>query len=416
MHLLYNLGIYILITAIRFAALRMPKAKKWVEGRRNWRNNCVNFRHTTHAKTLWMHVSSLGEFEQGRPIIEQFRQEFPGWRVILTFFSPSGYEIRKDYSLVDRVLYLPADTPANARDFLALIQPDAAIFVKYDFWANYLFALKKRGTPTLLVSGLFRPSQPFFKWYGSFWRKILDCFTHVFVQDIESEKLLQSIDFHRTSVAGDTRVDRVLRIAAAVTPNPLVEVFVGQSPVLIVGSSWDADEQLLAPLVRSGEFQQMKIIIAPHEPSDRNITRILERMEGAVLYSQLKTKNTGNNKILVIDNIGMLNVLYQYGTIAYIGGGFGKGIHNTLEPAAFGLPILFGPKFEKFEEARQFVSRGGAMPVNTTHDIILALHTLQEPHAHQKASNALLSYLEANKGASEKAVNWLKAQFPDQRN
>jgi 3-deoxy-D-manno-octulosonic-acid transferase len=411
MHFLYNLGIIILAISIRLASMRMPKAKKWIAGRRNWRNRYSNTIPPTNAKTLWMHVSSLGEFEQGRPVLELFHKDFPDWRVILTFFSPSGYEIRKDYPLVDEVLYLPVDTPANARDFLELIQPDAAIFVKYDFWANYLFELKKRSIPTLLISGLFRPSQPFFHWYGTFWRKIIHCFTHVFVQDENSKKLLQKIGFQRVSQAGDTRVDRVLRLAAAVTRHPLVEAFVGKSPVIVAGSTWEADEQVLLPILQAVEFQHIKIIVAPHEPSKRNVNRLINQTAGAVPYSQLTLENAGHHRVLVIDNIGLLNSLYRYGSIAYIGGGFGKAIHNTLEPAAFGLPILFGPKFEKFEEARQFVALGGAFPIRNAHDIIQVVGKLQVPENYQKASHCVLSYLEANQGASMKAIDWVKSQF-----
>ncbi len=306
-----------------------------------------------------MHVSSLGEFEQGRPIMEQFRAEFPNWRIVLTFFSPSGFEIRKNYANADVVCYLPADTPRNARDFLRRLVPDAAIFVKYDFWANYLFHLAP--TPTLLVSALFRQEQPFFKWYGGLWRRMLGCFSHIFVQNPESAVLLQQIGIQQVEVAGDTRVDRVMAIAAAVKPNTIVEAFAGDAPVFVIGSSWEIDEAMLFPVLKLPEFQHYKIIVAPHEPSERNVARICGQFEHAVPYSKFESIAATGAKVLVIDNIGLLNTLYRYGSIAYIGGGLGKDIHNTLEPAALGLPIIFGPKYDKFEEARQFVARGGGV-------------------------------------------------------
>jgi 3-deoxy-D-manno-octulosonic-acid transferase len=412
MHLLYNLSIHLLQAAIWLAALFNPKAKKWVNGRRHWRANYRQLsRQMPMPKTLWVHVSSLGEFEQGRPVIEQFRSEFPDWRIVLTFFSPSGYEVRKDYPLVDAVWYLPADTPRNAHDFIEMLQPTAAIFVKYDFWANHLFELKKRGIPTLLVSALFRPSQPFFRWYGGLWRQMLGCFTHIFVQNSSSATLLQHIDFQKVTIAGDTRVDRVLRIAEEVKPNPVVEVFAGHSPVFVVGSSWEADEQLLIPVLQMAEFQHYKIIVAPHEPSERNVKRICGQFKAVVRYSNASTHPLESARVLVIDNIGLLNTLYRYGSMAYIGGGFGAGIHNTLEPAAFGLPIIFGPKYAKFEEARQFVARGGAFVVHDEAELLLTIQKLQEPDFYEKTSSAVLDYLAENKGATEMAISWLRTNL-----
>ncbi len=410
MHFLYNLGIRLLQAGMQLASLFHPKARLWVEGRKNWRERLETaLRFTNGKKTLWMHVSSLGEFEQGRPILEQFRTELPGWRIVLTFFSPSGFEIRKDYAHADVVWYLPADTPQNARDFLRILRPDAAIFVKYDFWANYLFQLPP--TLTLLVSALFRPEQPFFQWYGGLWRRMLGCFTHIFVQNQESAALLRQIGIRQSEVAGDTRIDRVLRIAAEVKPNSKVEAFAGGAPVFVIGSSWEADEALLFPVLQLPEFQHYKIIVAPHEPSERNVQRICGQFQHAVPYSKFDEKASQGSSVLVIDNIGLLNTLYRYGSIAYIGGGLGKGIHNTLEPAAFGLPIIFGPKYEKFEEARQFVARGGAFPVGDADSLKAVLGQLQDAVFNASASKAVLGYLEENKGATGKAIEWLKAHL-----
>lgn len=435
--LLYTLAIHLLTAGIRLASIFHPKAKQWVAGRRKWREQLAKATNgkpltpppsllTPHPSPLtphclWLHAASLGEFEQGRPILEAVREQYPDWRIVLTFFSPSGYEVRKNYPHADLVCYLPADTPRNAADFMDLIQPDVAIFVKYEFWANYLFELKKCGTPTLLVSALFREKQPFFRWYGGFWRQMLGCFTHFFLQNKPSAKLLQSIGFHNLTVAGDTRVDRVLSIAAGAAENAVVEKFSPPQPpptgslggaVLVVGSSWEADETvILAALQLSENLNDTRIIIAPHEPSEKNVERICQQFTGALRYSQAALPSTLYplpSTILIIDNIGLLNTLYRYGTVAYIGGGFGKGIHNTLEPAAWGLPVIFGPKYEKFEEARQFVARGGAFAVHDAGELAEVLHRLQDPAFYQKASLAVRGYLDESKGATEQVVAFLK--------
>ena len=482
---LYDLAIHVFTFAIRQAALFNPKAHLWVMGRKEWRERLAQepiIVHRSSFKILWIHAASLGEFEQGRPIIEVFRERFPHWKIVLTFFSPSGYEIRKDYPHADLVCYLPADTRQNARDFLNLIQPDLAIFIKYEFWANYLFELKKRDVPTLLVSALFRPSQPFFKWYGGFWREMLGCFTHIFVQNELSGQLLQNIGIQNLTVAGDTRVDRVLKIAENAPLNEIVQDFVGagSDQVLVVGSSWEADESVILDSIRT-DTKHLKLIIAPHEPSESNVMRIVKKVENAVRYSrwfevtsprheevssqtssrmpsgemsppltsevssqtssrmpsgemspltsevssqtssgmpfgEMSPPRTSEmtppqKSYLIIDNIGLLNTLYRYGTVAYIGGGFGKGIHNTLEPAAFGLPIIFGPKYEKFEEARQFVSRGGAFSIRNSEELATILFKLQDPGFYKNASDAVLAYLEENRGATGKVMAFIEEIF-----
>jgi 3-deoxy-D-manno-octulosonic-acid transferase len=409
MHFFYNLGIHLLTGLMWLAALFHPKAQKWVSGRKNWRQR-YNKDLTLPAPrpTLWMHVSSLGEFEQGRPVLEKFKAAYPEWRIALTFYSPSGYEIRKNYALADWVGYLPADTPANARYFIDLLQPQVAVFVKYDFWANYLFTLQQRGTPTLLVSALFRPSQVFFSWHGGFWRRVLGCFNHIFVQNHDSAALLNQIRLNRHTVAGDTRVDRVLQLAQEVQPNSLVARFVGDAPALIVGSSWEKDEQCVAAVLQDEGLKAYKIVLAPHEPSPANVQRLLTMFPGSVAYSALENNELFHLRVLVIDNIGMLNRLYQYGKVAYIGGGFGKGIHNTLEPAAFGLPICFGPKYEKFEEARQLVARGGAFVIQSGAALCSHIKNLENLENRRIATHAVAQYLEQNKGATDSAMTWLK--------
>jgi 3-deoxy-D-manno-octulosonic-acid transferase len=421
MVLLYDLLMHLFVLAMQLAAWVNPKARLWVEGRRNWRVQLAGQWKQKEAQgnqVLWVHVASLGEFEQGRPIIESFRERFPDWKIVLTFFSPSGYEVRKDYAHADLICYLPADTRRNAHDFLDLIRPDAAVFIKYEFWANYLLELQRRGTPTLLASALFRPTQPFFKWYGGFWRKMLGSFTHIFVQNETSGQLLLNIGIQNYSVAGDTRVDRVLKIAAAAQPNEMVQAFLSANsdPILVVGSSWEPDETLIFEACEVGssgtnpDTSKWKLIVAPHETSEINVNRICKQSGDAVRYSQITPSDSGA-KCLVIDNIGLLNTLYRYGTVAYIGGGFGKGIHNTLEPAAFGLPIIFGPKYEKFEEARQFVTRGGAFRVSNAEELAVILGKLRDPVFYQKASEAVMGYLEESRGATIKVMAFLEEKF-----
>lgn len=404
---IYEIVIHLMSAGMRIAALFHPKAQKWVAGRHHWRAVLQQKLPPKRARILWVHAASLGEFEQGRPLMEAFKAAHPDWNILLSFFSPSGYEMRKDYDGADWVCYLPADTGANARDFLDIVQPDLAIFIKYEFWANYLFALQKRGIPCLLISAIFRPSQPFFQGYGAFWRSMLKAFTHIFVQENASKKLLQSIDIQDVSTVGDTRVDRVWAIAQAAPSNLVAEAFVGDaSPVLVVGSSWEPDEILLAKVLQNPTFSY-RTILAPHEPSASNVARVEGLFPPSVRYSVASRRLPAEAKTLIMDNIGLLNTLYQYGTLAYIGGGFGTGIHNTLEPAAFGLPILFGPKYAKFEEARQLVAVGGAFCVRTETDLQQVLTQLQNPVEYERASLAVRTYLEDNRGATRKIMDYL---------
>lgn len=410
MAVVYNFGIYVFTLGLHLAALFYPKARKWVAGRRNWRRRYrLAFQKT--SPVLWVHAASLGEFEQGRPIIERCRQQFPDWQIVLTFFSPSGFEVRHHYAQADFIAYLPADTPRNAVDFLDIIQPDAVVFVKYEFWFNYLRALRGRGIPTILVSALFRAQQPFFQPWGGFWREGLRAFPHFFVQNESSAQLLGSIGFQNVTVAGDTRVDRVLEIAAAAPGNGLVESFLRRdlaAPILIIGSAWEADETILASVLQNQQTtNNWKLIVAPHEPSEKNVQRLL-RYPQAVRYSQAIPETLSTARLLVIDNVGMLNTLYRYGTVAYIGGGFGAGIHNTLEPAAFGLPIIFGPKYTKFEEACAFVARGAAFVVRDSAELGVVLQQLQSPEFYRRASQAALDFLEENRGATQQVVAFLE--------
>lgn len=405
MSVLYEWFIRLLTTGLQLAALFHPKARKWVSGRKDWRKRyAATFEKT--ARVLWVHAASLGEFEQGRPLIEAFRERFPDWQIVLSFFSPSGYEIRKNYPRADFVCYLPADTRRNARDFLDLIRPDAAVFVKYEFWANYLSELKRRDIPTLLVSALFRPEQPFFQWYGTFWRGMLGCFSYFFVQNETSGRLLENTGLKNFTVAGDTRVDRVLHLAENAQENETVRNFAGNRPVFIAGSAWEADEAVFLPVLQKTEFQNFKIIIAPHEPSEKHLAQLIARLNRPYILYSAYSAAPPPAEILIIDNVGMLNTLYRYGAAAFIGGGFGKGIHNTLEPAAFGLPVLFGPRFEKFEEARQLVARGGAFVIRDPADLIAVMKNLEDTAFYQQTARAARAYLEESRGATDRILQY----------
>ena len=401
---LYNLGIRLYRFAIGVASLFLPKAAKWVKGRRGWKRRYA-LKFNKKGKLFWMHVSSLGEFEQGRTVLEKFRAQNPDWQIVVTFFSPSGYEVRKTYPLADFVCYLPLDTPRNARFFLNIFQPDIAVFVKYDFWYHFITELQTREIPCYLVAGLFRKDQRFFKPNGHFWLEMLRSFTHLYVQNESSKELLLEHDINQVTVAGDTRIDRVLYLAGSAQENEIAGNFVrGAEKVIIAGSSWPAEEALLAKALKNKAFENYKVIIAPHEPSERHVNNLMKRFDSeAIRYSQASAMKP-EHRVMIIDNVGMLSSLYQYGSIAIIGGGFGKGIHNILEPAAFGLPVLFGPNYKKFEEALALSDAGGAFPMEDADEMENILLSLQDEKVHQQATEAIQDYLEANKGGTKMIV------------
>lgn len=359
---LYNFGLMLYVWAVRLAAPRLPKARLWYEGRKDL------FRRMAEAidpaaRVVWIHVASLGEFEQGRPIIEQIRKTHPQYKILLTFFSPSGYEIRKNYKGVDYVFYLPIDTPRNARRFLDIAHPEIAIFVKYEFWLNLLSELRRRQTRTYIVSAIFRHNSVFFRFYGGMWRQALESFDVLFVQNEESKKLLSELGFDNVLVAGDTRFDRVAEIARAAKRIDIVERFKGDNRLFVAGSTWGPDEELLIRL--ANDNPGIKFLIAPHEMDESRIERIMDECRGGALRYTQCTPRTGygSRQVLILDTMGMLASAYGYATWSYIGGGFGDGIHNTLEAATFGLPVAFGPNFQKFKEARDLVTLGAARSV-----------------------------------------------------
>ena len=408
---LYSFGISCYALGVRVASLFNPKAKQMVQG---WkRTPCqITGASVGEGKTAWFHASSLGEFEQARPVIERFHEQHPDYKLCVTFFSPSGYEIRKDYPLADVVCYLPMDTRANAARFVAMLRPSVAFFVKYDFWFNYLDQLCRRGVPTYIFSAIFRPGQYFFKWYGGWFLGHLQrCYSHLFVQNEESLQLLKSHGVPQVSIAGDTRFDRVRAIAQNVVANAVVEHFLACRPdtkVLLAGSSWEPDEAHLKRFFDKQE-QRVSLILAPHVISDSHIAYIekLFRPERCVRYSQLAAGGRAEGRgVLIIDNIGMRSSLYRYAHIAYIGGGFGRGIHNTLEAITFGKPVVFGPNYHKFKEACDIIGLGGGFSYSNYEELESVLSRLMGDEAYyQHASAVCVEYLEANLGSAEQIVS-----------
>lgn len=413
MSFLYTLGIHAYLLFIRFAALFNPKAKLWCKGRKNWAQRLsaeLSSKRSPGQTLIWIHSASLGEFEQGRPLIEALKKEQPEIFILLTFFSPSGYEIRKNYAQADLVCYLPPDLPRNARQFLDIVQPQLAIFIKYEFWYHFLKTLQQRQIPVWLIAALFRPQQPFFQAWGGWYLTILKGFEHFFVQNQSSVDLLDHYQIKPYTLAGDPRIDRVLQIAAEAKTFPLVEAFTQGNSILMAGSTWAPDEALLATLWQNRELcQGWKLIIAPHEIGAAHLEQVEQKFVGiGVRYSQFDPTKHADCSVLIIDNIGMLSALYRYADLAYIGGGFGAGIHNTLEPMAFGLPVIFGPKYQKFEEAVVNVREGGAFVVQQAQDLQQIFAQLQDQHFKDKASSVVQGYLQKNRGATAKIMARLK--------
>jgi len=362
MRIVYNIFINIYCIILFLVAPFNKKAALWYNGRKNFFEKYKGF-DAGGRKVVWIHCASLGEFEQGRPVIEEIKNSDKNIFILLTFFSPSGYEIRKDYQFADAICYLPADTPSNARRFLELFRPDIALFVKYEFWYNYISLLKNKGIPLYLISANFRPGQIFFRWYGRWFKKMLQMFSHLFVQDENSLELLRPAGIANVSVAGDTRFDRVKALADSKKEIPAVAVFSGSKFTIVAGSTWGPDNNLWVRYMNE-KGHDLKLIIAPHEINEAEIEKLADRFTGQVVrFSRSEGSEIKSARVLIIDNIGMLSSLYSYGRLAYIGGGFGKGIHNILEACTYAVPVIFGPNYRKFREARELVELGGAFPV-----------------------------------------------------
>lgn len=400
--LLYDIGLGAYHTGIKLSSPFNKKANQWVAGRKDWQTNLKAI--LDGRPVMWVHCASLGEYEQGKPVIEALELEQPGKQVLVSFYSPSGYEVVKRREPNRAIVYLPADNRSNAKEFLQTVNPVLAIFIKYEFWYHYLQFLRWHKVPTILVSGIFRSSQSFFKPWGGLHREMLGCFSHFFVQDDDSRGLLQGIGLNNVTVAGDTRFDRVVAIQGNPQKLPLVEQFKADAPIFIAGSTWPADEEVLLPLLPDLIAKGWKVIIAPHNIDGQHITQLQKTLgDKATTYSEADL----SKDILVVDNVGLLASMYQYAELAYVGGGFGKGIHNTLEAAANGLPVIFGPNYHKFKEARDLVHIGGAFPVGNFTELKLRINTLMGESEYVNASQATLQYVNSNTGATNQVVQWI---------
>jgi len=404
---LYNTAIFLLQGFFKIISLFHSKAKAFVNGRQNIFQKLEKNFHGNTAPVIWIHCASLGEFEQGRPVIEALKKEFPAIKIMLTFFSPSGYEVRKNYSSADFIFYLPWDTPSNAKRFVEITKPVLALFVKYEFWLHYTNELKKRTIPVVSISSIFRKDQLFFKGYGGFYRNILKNFTYFFVQNDESIKLLHSIEIRNCERAGDTRFDRVFQIVKLAEEIAVVKVFKNNQIVFVIGSSWPEDMEVLSPFINEG---RIKFIIAPHEISETSLSSTEKLLlVKSIRYSHATDKNVADCTVLLIDNVGLLSRLYRYGEFAYIGGAYGKGLHNILEAACYGVPVFFGNKnYEKFQEAIDLINRGGAFEVGDYTDLKAKYEMLNIPESFQLACEVTKQYVEENLGATEKIMSYCR--------
>jgi 3-deoxy-D-manno-octulosonic-acid transferase len=405
--MIYNLGIHIYQLGIRLAGLFSDKPAKMVKGHRE-AYDLLKSKIDRNARYIWFHAASLGEFEQGRPLIERIRKEYPQYKILQTFFSPSGYEVRKNYEGADIVCYLPMDTPGNAKKFINLVNPCMVFFVKYEFWKNYLNILYNKGVPVYSVSSIFRPNQIFFRWYGKGYQQVLKTFEHLFVQNEESKKLLANIGVMNTTVVGDTRFDRVLDICAAAKQLPLVQKFKGDALTFVAGSSWGPDEDIFIKYFNA--HPEMKLIIAPHVVNDSHMKEIVSKLQRpCIRYTQATEENVQQADCLIIDCYGLLSSIYRYGEISYIGGGFGVGIHNVLEAAVYGIPVIFGPNNKKFREAQHLLANKGGFEVNGYEDFEVLMDKFLTDEAYLQASGqAAGDYVKNNSGAMEKIMDYVK--------
>lgn len=403
MNLLYNIAMAATGWGMHLASPWHHKARLTVQGQAR----TVPYLKETldpDGGYIWIHAASLGEFEQGRPLIEKIREEQPDAKILLSFYSPSGYEVRKNYDKVDAVCYMPVDTPGRVKKFLDVVKPKMAIFVKYEFWGNFLEQLKQRNVPTYIISSIFRPNQSFFKPWGSMFSKMLGCFTHLYVQDDESRELLHGIGIDNVTVCGDTRLDRVLQIKAQAKEFPEIAVMTsGDKLTLVMGSSWQPDEDIIIPYFNS--HPEMKLIIAPHEFDESRLDAMMARIKRPVArYTKLdQVDDPSQLDCMIIDCFGILSSLYRYGDVAYVGGGFGSGIHNVPEAAVYGIPVIFGPRHEKFREALELKECGGGFAINNAsqcNDILDRL--LGDANALKQAGSAASNYITTHTGATER--------------
>lgn len=401
MRYVYQTGIRLYVWAIRLAARFNGKARQWVKGRQNLWQELENL--PTHTgKTVWVHCASLGEFEQGRPVMEALKKEHPQIRIVLTFFSPSGYEIRKNYAGADAVFYLPADLPGAAARFFDAVKPDLGLIIKYEFWQGYLHEAKKRGLPLFLVSGIFRPGMPFFKGYGGYFRQGLKAFERFFVQDENSRRLLQSVGFENAMVCGDTRLDRVLEAVEKRTPLPIIEKFKGLDTLWVCGSTWPVDDEMILHIIRH-ITKDVKLLLVPHDIHPEYINRLSAHCISVrfARYSDGLHPELPVSDVLILDTMGQLSSAYAYADLVYVGGGFGKAVHNTMEPAAYGVPVLFGPEHRKFQEIAGLMQAGGGKSVHNEDELEKEIRRLlKNPEERKTMGNHARHYVETHAGAT----------------
>ena len=419
--MVYNIVIYFVLWGIAIASLFNEKVRKMWRGERE-AFKILKQKVDPNAKYIWFHAASLGEFEQGRPLMERIRKEYPQYKILLTFYSPSGYEVRKNYEGADIICYMPVDTRLNAIRFLRLVRPVMAFFIKYEFWSNFLHILKHRNIPTYSVSSIFREDQVFFKWYGRNYAGVLKCFTRFFVQNEESKRLLEGIGIKDVDVVGDTRFDRVLQIKEAAKQLPICEAFrtgVASSQsadvphtdfkVFVAGSSWPPDENIFIPFFN--EHKDWRLLIAPHVIAEEHLKLILSLIKGkkVVRYTQTTPEEAAEADVLIIDCFGLLSSMYNYGDVAYIGGGFGVGIHNTLEAAVWNMPVIFGPNNKKFQEAQGLLKSGGGFEINTYEDFSGLMNSLMNDEAFLKqAGDKAGAFVAHLAGATDKVLSSVK--------
>ena len=419
--MIYNIVIYFVLWGIAIASLFNEKVRKMWRGERE-AFKILKQKVDPNAKYIWFHAASLGEFEQGRPLMERIRKDYPQYKILLTFYSPSGYEVRKNYEGADIICYMPVDTRLNAIRFLRLVRPVMAFFIKYEFWSNFLHILKHRNIPTYSVSSIFREDQVFFKWYGRNYAGVLKCFTRFFVQNEESKRLLEGIGITAVDVVGDTRFDRVLQIKEAAKQLPICEAFrigVASSQsadvphhdfkVFVAGSSWPPDENIFIPFFN--EHKDWRLLIAPHVIAEEHLKLILSLIKGkkVVRYTQTTPEEAAEADVLIIDCFGLLSSMYNYGDVAYIGGGFGVGIHNTLEAAVWNMPVIFGPNNKKFQEAQGLLKSGGGFEINTYEDFSSLMGSLMNDEAFLKqAGDKAGAFVAHLAGATDKVLASVK--------
>lgn len=400
MHFIYSIIVAIAGLLLQIVAVFVPKIRLFVSGREDVFPT-LKAKIKTEDKTIWFHAASLGEYEQGLPVIEKIKEKYPTHKIIVSFFSPSGYEVRKNNTVADVTVYLPLDTIKNTKKFIELVHPEMAFFIKYEFWPNYLSELKKRNIPTYLISGIFREKQAFFRWYGGFYRKALESFTHFFVQNESSLQLLQRLGIQNATISGDTRFDRVVSIVEKDNSLDYIGRFKANKTTIVIGSSWPKDEELLLDYINSST-QDCKFIIAPHNIKPEQIQYFKTNCtKKTLLFSEKENKDMANYDVFIIDTIGILTKIYSYADIAYVGGGFGHpGVHNILEPATFGIPIVIGPNYSHFAEAIDLVRLGGCISISNTEQLNAILNELIVDSESRKCKGSIsTNFVQNNAGA-----------------